>query len=454
MLVIFERLLFLRRLVRGDAYSCFQGIANFFSTLQEDIAIMLTLSGNRTIAHFDLDSFYVSVERKHNYSLIGKPVAVGGHSDRGVIASCSYEARKFGVRSAMPVRLARRLCPELMIIKGDMDRYSKESRYVTDIISDSVPIFEKSSIDEFYIDLTGMDKFFGCAQYTRELKKKIIALSRLSISFGLSSSKLISKVATNEGKPNGKMEVVKGGEKKFLAPLHIEKLPMIGQKTSELLRSMGVETIDVLSQIPMEMMMNLLGKNGIELWRRANGIDETPIVPYHEQKSIGTENTFETDTTDIGFLNQELVRMTEQIAFELRDNNKLTGCITVKLRYSDFQTITRQAVIPYTCSDHLLLQHVKDLFGKLYDRRLLVRLIGVRFSHLVPGNYQISLFEDTQETIRLYQAIDHIKHRFGETKLIRAAGGFFTSDKSKAPCISTVKQISAFGTARSARRNS
>ncbi len=415
---------------------------------------MVTLSDNRTIAHFDLDSFYVSVERKHNKSLIGRPIAVGGHSDRGVIASCSYEARKFGVRSAMPVRLAKRLCPELHIIKGDMDRYSQESRYVTDIISNSVPVFEKSSIDEFYIDFTGMDKFFGCSMYTNELRKKIIALSRLSISFGLSSNKLISKVATNEAKPNGKKEIAFGEEKTFLAPLDIEKLPMIGQKTSELLRSMGVETIAVLSQIPMEMLMNLLGKNGIELWRRANGIDETPIVPYHEQKSIGTENTFETDTTDTGFLNQELVRMTEQIAFELRDNNKLTGCITVKLRYSDFQTVTKQAVIPYTCSDHLLLQHVKELFGKLYDRRLLVRLIGVRFSHLVPGNYQINLFEDTHETIRLYQAIDHIKHRFGETKLIRAAGAFFTSDKSKKSCISTVKQISAFGTERSARRNS
>jgi DNA polymerase-4 len=299
-----------------------------------------------------------------------------------------------------------------------------------------------------------MDKFFGCAQYTNELRKKIIAISRLSISFGLASNKLISKVATNEAKPNGKMEIAFGNERTFLAPLQIEKLPMIGQKTSALLRSMGVETIDVLSQIPVEMLMNLLGKNGIELWRRANGIDNTPIVPYHEQKSIGTENTFESDTTDVGFLNQELVRMTEQIAFELRDNNKLTGCITVKLRYSDFQTFTRQAVIPYTCSDHLLLQHVKELFGKLYDRRLLVRLIGVRFSHLVPGNYQINLFEDTQETVKLYQAIDHIKHRFGETKLIRAAGGLFTSDKTRTPCISTVKQISAFATERSGRRNS
>lgn len=418
---------------------------------------MLTNADNRTIAHFDLDSFYVSVECLKNKSLLGKPIAVGGHSERGVIASCSYEARKFGVRSAMPVKLARRLCPELIIVSGDMDSYSQFSREVTEIISEEVPLFEKSSIDEFYIDMTGMDKFFGCALYTAELRQKIIKKSKLSISYGLASNKLISKVATDEAKPNGQLEIAFGNEKSFLAPLPIEKLPMVGKQTSSLLRSMGVETISVLSEIPMEMMMNLLGKNGIELWRRANGIDDTPIVPYHEQKSIGTENTFETDTIDVAFLNRELIRMTEQIAFELRDNNKLTGCITVKIRYSDFQTVTKQAVIPYTSADHLLLENVKQLFGKLYDRRLLVRLIGVRFSHLVPGNYQIHLFDDTHQTINLYQAIDHIKHRYGENKLMRAAGALFTSDKNKkgnsTPCISTVKQISAFAMARSKQKS-
>ena len=197
---------------------------------------------------------------------------------------------------------------------------------------------------------------------------------------------------------------------------------MIGNKTGELLRRMGVETIHILSQIPVEMMTNLLGKNGIELWRRANGIDETPIVPYHEQKSIGTENTFETDTIDTSFLYKELVRMTERIAFELRDTNKLAGCITVKIRYSDFQTVTKQEIIPYTAADHVLLKRAKELFDKLYERRLLIRLIGVRFSHLIPGNYQINLFDDTQEAIKLYQAIDSVKHQYGEQYLIRAGG--------------------------------
>jgi len=284
-----------------------------------------------------------------------------------------------------------------------------------------VPVFEKSSIDEFYIDMTGMDKFFGISRYVQHLRKKIIQESGLSISHALATNKLISKVATNECKPNGQLEVLAGDEKSFLAPLPIEKMPMVGNQTATLLRRMGVETIAILSQIPVEMMINLLGKNGIELWRKANGIDETPIVPFHEQKSIGTENTFETDTIDLQFLHKELVRMTEKIAFELRCHNKLTGCITVKIRYSDFQTLTMQSIIPYTANDQLLLKKVKEIFNKLYDRRLLVRLVGVRFTNLVAGSYQINIFEDSNETIGLYQAIDSIKKQFGEKLLFRAA---------------------------------
>lgn len=376
---------------------------------------------NRTIAHFDLDAFFVSVECRKNPSLQGKPLIVGG-GDRGVVAACSYEARKFGVKSAMPVKLAKRLCPEVMIIKGDMESYSKCSGEVTEIIASETPLFEKSSIDEFYIDMTGMDKFFGCLKFTHNLKQKISRETRLSISFGLASNKLISKVATDEKKPNGQLHIPFGEEKSFLAPLPIEKMPMVGNKTSALLRSMGVETINILSQIPVEMMINLLGKNGIELWRRANGIDDSPVVPYHEQKSIGTENTFSTDTININFLHKELLRMTEQVAFELRSQNKLAGCVTVKIRYSDFQTLTRQVTIPYTAADHNLINTAKQLFDKLYDRRLLVRLIGVRLTNLVPGNYQINLFEDTHESIRLYQSIDSIKRQFGENLLHRAGG--------------------------------
>lgn len=382
----------------------------------------MILGNERHIAHLDLDTFFVSVECLKNPKFRGKPLLVGGTGDRGVVAACSYEARKFGIHSAMPMKVARRLCPHATIIKGDFEAYSKYSKLVTEIIKDTVPLFEKSSIDEFYIDLSGMDKFFGCNKFTGELKQKVYRESGLPVSYGLASNKLVSKVATNEVKPNGQIEIPFGFEKPFLAPLSIVKIPGIGKQTAFLLLKMGVETVKVLSEIPMEMMQNLLGKNGIELWRRANGIDETPVIPYHEQKTLSTENTFQSDTIDIGFMHSELVRMTEKIAFQLREQNKLTGCITVKLRYSNFETFTKQATIPYTSADHILLKTAKELFNKLYDRRILVRLLGIRFTNLVPGNYQISLFDDTQEMIKLYQAIDSVKHRFGEQFVMRARG--------------------------------
>ncbi|WP_231940431.1 DNA polymerase IV [Filimonas lacunae] len=379
------------------------------------------MSIQRSVAHFDLDSFFVSVECKNNSSLIGKPVVVGG-GERGVVASASYEARKFGVRSAMPVKLAKRLCPDIIIIKGDMDKYSRESRMVTDIISNHVPMFEKSSIDEFYIDLTGMDKYFGCELFTSELRKTICKETGLSISQGLATNKMVSKVATNESKPNGQIYIPFGNEKRFLAPLPVNKLPMVGEKTGELLRRMGVETIQTLSEIPEPMMVNLLGKNGIELSRRANGIDNSPVVPYQEQKSVSTENTFNNDTINLAFLNNQLIRMCEQVAYELRAGNKLAGCVTIKIRYSDFQTFTKQVTIAYTASDHIIIEAAKELFSRLYDRRLLVRMVGVRVSSLIPGNYQINLFDDTQEMVNLYQSIDSIKRQFGEQLLMRASG--------------------------------
>ncbi|HUR09850.1 MAG TPA: DNA polymerase IV [Flavitalea sp.] len=375
----------------------------------------------RTIVHLDLDAFFVSVECLKNPKLKGIPLLVGGSSDRAVVAACSYEARKFGIRSAMPMKFAKRLCPHAVIIGGDMENYGKYSSLVTEIISDKVPVFEKSSIDEFYVDMTGMDRFYSCARYTHELKKTITKESGLPITYAMSSNKLVSKVGTDEAKPNGQLIIPFGEEKNFLAPLSVKKIPMIGKQTAELLRQMGVETVRTLSEIPVHYLQNLLGKNGIELWRRANAIDESPVTPYHEQKSISTENTFPNDTIDIGFLMTELTRMTEKIGFELRQQSKLTGCITVKIRYSDFDTVTKQYSIPFTSADHILLKLAKTLFGKLYDRRLLVRLLGVRFTHLVPGNYQIHLFDDTSEMIRLYQSIDHIKNRFGSHLLMRGS---------------------------------
>lgn len=382
----------------------------------------MLLHAGRHITHMDLDTFYVSVERLRNSKLIGKPVLIGGMSDRGVVASCSYEARKFGIHSGMPMSGARRLCSHAIVVKSDFEAYSKHSKIVTEVIKENVPLFEKASIDEFYIDLTGMDKFFGCKKLSDELKTKVYNESGLSISYGLASNKLISKVATNEIKPNGQLEIPFGTEKNFLAPLSIMKIPGIGKETGYKLLKMGVETVKVLSEIPVNMMHNLLGKNGIELHKRANGIDESPVIPFREQKSISTEQTFDSDTIDIRFIYQQIIRMTESIAFQLRSQSRLTGCISVKIRYSDFQTEQRQLSITYAAADHILIKRAKELFDKLYERRQLIRLVGVRFSDLIPGNYQIDLFNDTQESISLYQAIDSIKRQYGEKLLIHAAG--------------------------------
>ncbi|HEV2480696.1 MAG TPA: DNA polymerase IV [Puia sp.] len=376
----------------------------------------------RHIAHFDLDAFFVSVECLKNPRLKGKPLLVGGSGDRGVVAACSYEARRFGIHSAMPMRLARRLCPQAIILRGDMESYGKYSHLVTDIMQDTVPLFEKASIDEFYIDLTGMDKFFGCSLFAKELKQKVLRESGLPVSYALASNKLISKVATNEVKPNGMLEIAFGKEKSFLAPLSIAKLPGIGKETAYKLVRRGVETIRTLSEIPMEMLEAMLGKTGLELWRKANALDDSPIVPYREQRSISTERTFETDTINLRFLHAELTRLTESIGFELRRQDKLTGCLTVKVRYSNFDTVARQKTIDFTNADHVLLQTAREIFDKLYDRRLLIRLLGIRFTRLIPGNYQISLYEDTQEQIRLYRSIDSIKKQFGEHAVFRAAG--------------------------------
>lgn len=382
----------------------------------------MQLTNERHIAHLDLDSFFVSVEQLRNPKLKGKPILIGGSGDRGVVASCSYEARKFGIHSAMPMAVARRLCSHAIVVRGDMEQYSKYSGVVTDIIRDTVPLFEKASIDEFYIDMTGMDKFFGCNLFTAELKKKVLKESGLPSTYGLASNKLISKVATNEVKPNGQIQIPFGEEKSYLAPLSVIKIPGVGKETAIKLLKMGVETVKLLSEIPVEMLQNFLGKPGADLWRKANGIDETPVIPFHEQKSLSTENTFEQDTINLKFIHSELVKMTERLAFDLRKQNRLTGCVTVKLRYSNFETYTKQLTIPYTNADHVLIKTANDLFTRLYQRRMLIRLIGIRFTNLIPGNYQIRLFEDTQEMINLYQAIDSVKKRFGEKLVMRAAG--------------------------------
>ena len=375
----------------------------------------------RAIVHMDLDTFFVSCERLMNSQLEGIPLIIGG-GDRGVVASCSYEARTFGVRSAMPIKMALRLCPQAKVVKGDMELYSRLSHDVTQVIEEKAPVMEKASIDEFYLDITGMDKFYGGYKWTNELSQSVTRETGLPISFALSVNKTVSKIATGEGKPNGNLEIPEMMVQSFLNPLSIQKIPMVGDVTFQLLSRIGIRTIQTLSEMPAEVLQQMIGKNGIELWKKANGIDNTPVEPYTERKSISTEHTFDQDTIDIPRLKAILVGMVEKLAFQLRSEEWLTSTVVIKIRYANFDTETKQSKIAYTSADHILTKTVSELFDRLYQRRMRLRLIGIRFSGLVRGTYQINMFEDTEEMMALYQAMDKMKKRFGFEAVTRCAG--------------------------------
>lgn len=376
----------------------------------------------RAILHLDLDAFFVSVECMRNSSLAGKPVLIGGTSGRGVVASCSYEARRFGIHAAMPMRMALQLCPDAIVLRGDMETYSKYSTLVTDVIAAEAPAFEKASIDEFYLDLSGMDRYIGCFQWAGELRQKVIQHSGLPISFGLSVNKLVSKISTGEAKPNGILQINAGEERNFLAPLSISKIPSIGKVTYKKLSFMGVRTVSVLRDVPVRLLQKEFGKTGIALSQKANAIDHSPVVPYNERKSLSTEQTFQVDTIDIQKLKSNLTTMTMKLAFDLRNAGKLTSCVAVKIRYTDFNTFTRQKNIAFTANDKMILPLVMSLFDQLYERRQLIRLVGVRFSGLVNGHYQLSLLDDSIRDIHLLQAMDKIRKRFGKGAILRAEG--------------------------------
>jgi len=367
----------------------------------------------RYIAHFDLDAFFVSVELLKKPELKGKPLIVGGDGQRGIVTACSYEARKYGIQSAMPAMTAKRLCPDAIFLKGSYHEYSNYSRQVTDLIASSVPHYQKASIDEFYIDMNGMDKFFGIRRFTKNLREKIIKETGLPISYGLSTSKLVSKMATNEAKPNGYLEIPAGKETAFLWPLTVDKIPGVGKQTLRQLQSLGINTIEQLAHIPIDQLEYSFGKWGRRMWEKAHGIDHNIVERYSEQKSISHENTFHEDYNDVNFLHKELIRLCEETAFDLREEKKLTGCVTVKIRYHDFETVSRQEVVHYTALDDVLIAKVKSLFNKLYKKGNKVRLLGVRFSQLIPFNVQMNLFDQSEEKFQLYKTIDKIKMKFG-----------------------------------------
>ena len=376
---------------------------------------------NRAIAHMDLDTFFVSCERLQESKLEGIPIIIGG-GDRGVVASCSYEARRFGVRSAMPIKMALRLCPEAKVIRGDYERYSKFSKEVTEIIQEKVPVLEKASIDEFYMDLSGMDQFFGCYQWTKEIADSVTKNTGLPISFALSTNKTVSKIGTGESKPVGRLEIEAQNIKSFLNPLSVRKIPMVGDVTFQLLSRVGIRTIQTLADMPVLVLQQMIGKNGGELWKKANGIDLTPVVPYSERKSLSSEHTFTNDTMDILELKRLISSMAESLAYQLRKEKWLTSTVVLKIRYANFDTETKQCKISYTSIDHTLARVALDLFEKLYTRRMRLRLVGLRFTNLVHGTYQMNLFEDSEELMNLYQAMDRMKNRFGKNALGRASG--------------------------------
>ncbi len=372
------------------------------------------LAFNRAILHLDLDSFFISVERLRDSSLMGRPLIVGGRAGRGVVASCSYEARSYGVRSAMPMRMALKLCPEALVIRGDMESYSQYSQLVGEVIAADAPIYEKSSIDEFYCDLTGMDRHVGCWKWSVEMRQRIMRETGLPISFGLSINKLVSKVGTGEAKPNGTLMIRSGTEADFLAPLPTSKLPGLGKETAHRLSFMGVRTVRLLREIPVRLLEREFGKHGRDLSRKAHGIDDSPVVPSNGRKSLSKERTFQQDTTEVEFLRDVLADMVCRLGFDLRQREQLTACITVKVRYTDFQTFTKQRRIAYTANDRDLLRYAAELFDGLHERRQLVRLVGVRFSDLVRGHYQVDLFRDTERDVRLLGTLDKIRERYGE----------------------------------------
>jgi len=345
------------------------------------------MDAKRHIVHIDLDSFFVSVERKFNPELIGKAVIIGGSAERGVVASCSYEARKYGVHSAMPTRQALKLCPHAIVLHGTHGRYSEASREVTQIIHDSVPLYQKTSVDEFYIDLTGMERFYDCYQIASNLRQKVIRETGLPISFGMASGKTVAKMATNQAKPNGELFIKHGEELQFLAPLNIGKIPGLGESTCQKLYQYGIEKIGDLQKTNIRFLEAVFGKAGRYLWDKAHGIDDSEIVPYADRKSISTEHTFHNNINDQRTLETILVSMTEELSGKLRRENKLSSCMAIKIRYANFETHTQQQKIPLTAAEHILIPGVKNLLKMAWNQHRPIRLIGVRLSNLCTGSY-------------------------------------------------------------------
>ncbi|MEM8583899.1 MAG: DNA polymerase IV [Bacteroidota bacterium] len=376
--------------------------------------VSTSLSDGRTIANLDIDTFFAAVEIRDNNHLRERPLIVGGSHARGIVSSCSYEAKRFGIHVGMPIKVAMKRCPEATILQGDMDKYKQASVLITEIISEEAPVFEKAAIDEFYLDLSGMDRFMSSWQWSLELQERIQRESGLNISLGMAANKLVSKVGVNLKQPKAQVCIDTGYERGFLAPLPLRKLPGIGSKTQHKLITMGIKKVGLLAQIPPALLLREFGKTGQKLWQKANGIDRSPVIPYRSAKSISRTHNFQIDTIDTSQLRAVITHLTSLLGFELRQSGKLASKLTVKLRYTDGNTYSRQARMAHTAVDNRLIPLAIEQFDLLFQRRQLVRMVGVKLDDLAEGLPQVDLFRDTGKEIALLQAMDKIRSRFGE----------------------------------------
>lgn len=375
----------------------------------------------RHILHIDLDAFFVSVEQVLAPELRGKPVVVGGRPDRrGVVASASYEARAFGVRAGMPLTQAYRLCPKAIFLHGSFPAYRDASEKFMAILADFSPCLEPAGLDEAYLDVTGCEAYGTPRQLALRIKERVKKELKLIASVGVASCKVVAKIASDLGKPDGLVEVAAGQEKDFLAPLPVASLPGVGKKTEQALKSMGISTIGQLATLPPEAINNRFGAAGVMIHHYANGIDNREVEPPGEAKSISRETTFAEDTLDRAFLQAILRYLCERVGAELRQESKHTRTITLKLRYADFETITRRiSSKEVTDADEVIFAGaVKLLDQALARKQKLVRLIGVGVSNLVSYGKQLYLLDSRPQRLwHLDKAIDRIRKKYGFTAI-------------------------------------
>lgn len=371
----------------------------------------------RTIFHLDLDAFFVSVERILDPSLEGKPVIVGADpaSGRGVVAACSYEAREFGLHSAMPIKQAYRLCPKGVYLHGHHGEYGRFSKAVKHILEQYAPMLEQASIDEFYLDFTGTKKIYGhYLDLASKLQYEIWEKLNLPCSIGIASNKTIAKICSDFKKPKGITYVMPGMEKEFLEKLPAGKMPGIGKVTLQSLHSKGFYTLGDISRMSQAYFASAFGKHGIDLWKKANGEGSEYLNPPQKRKSISKERTYRQDIVDKSEIEATLFKLTQQVCQLLRDKNWQTSTVSIKLRYSDFNTLTRAKTIKATDDDKIIYDTALKLFRGAYTRRVGVRLIGVHLTKFTEYNEQEVLFEDEDiSRKKMLRAVTKIRDKFG-----------------------------------------